>query len=136
MIEYSGIVSAIMQIMRGVDTRERQLFSDGWTDDVDFEVIMLGQEPIRVRGRENMVGKFTAGWNGEPSGLRHQVGAVDVEMLGEGQARARFYCTYVNVGDTPSLAGMGEYEDTLTKGADGRWRVACRRHRFLTPLLH
>jgi hypothetical protein len=31
---------------------------------------------------------------------------------------------------------MGEYHDDLVRGVDGRWRVARRRHRFLTPLAH
>jgi hypothetical protein len=42
----------------------------------------------------------------------------------------------VLTGEASSLAGMGEYHDDLVRGVDGRWRVARRRHRFLTPLAH
>jgi uncharacterized protein (TIGR02246 family) len=136
MSDYAEIVSAIARVMWAVDHRDRQLFSDGWAEDVDFEVTFFGQQPVRLRGREELVNRFTTGWNGEPTELRHQIGAIDIEVTGEGLARAYFYCTYVRTGEAPGLAGMGEYEDDLVRSADGRWRIARRRHRFLTPLAH
>lgn len=136
MSDHAEIVSAIARVMWAVDHRDRQLFGDGWTEDVDFEVIFFGQEPLKLQGRQELVGRFTAGWNGTPADLRHLVGAVEVQMAGPGRARARFYCSYVHAGESPHLAGMGEYEDELAKGADGCWRIARRRHRFLSPLAH
>ena len=133
---YGDVVSAILKIMQGVDRRDRALFADGWTRDVDFEVTFFAGEPVRVSGRDQLVARFTADWTGEPSALRHQVGAVSVEMHGPGEAHARFYCTYYLTGAAVSLAGMGEYEDVVVREDDGRWRVRRRRHRFLTPLAH
>lgn len=136
MSDYQAIVSTLTRLMRGVDTTDRALFQDSWAENVDFEVTFFEQGPMSVRGRDELVSRFTASWKGEPAKMRHQIGAIDVELLAPNRATARFYCTYINVGNAPSLAGMGEYEDELEKGADGRWRVAKRRHRFLTPLAH
>lgn len=136
MEEYGAVVSAILRLMRAVDCKDRELFRDSWAEDIDFEVTFFGQPPMAVRGRDVLVERFTTGWNGQPSPLRHQVGAVEVEAAGDGRAKARFYCSYFNVGPEATFAGLGEYEDELTKGPDGRWRVARRRHRFLSPLAH
>jgi ketosteroid isomerase-like protein len=133
---YGEIVSAIARIMRAVDHHDREGFGDGWSQDVEFEVVFFGQAPLRLRGRDEMVARFTANWDSEASELRHQIGAVEVDIRGEDLASARFYCVYVRTGAAATLAGMGEYEDDLVREADGRWRVARRRHVFLTPLAH
>jgi hypothetical protein len=62
------------------------------------------------------------------------VGAIDVRMTGDATATAHFYCSYINVGDSAALIGMGEYRDELRREADGKWRVQARDHVFLTPL--
>jgi len=136
MDSYGEIVAAIARIMAAVDRQDREAFRDGWSEDVDFQVVFFGQPPVSVTGRDTLVNRFTANWNGEASALRHQVGAVEVTTHDENHASARFYCTYVRTGPVVALAGMGEYEDDLVRDADGRWRVAKRRHVFLTPLAH
>jgi len=132
--DYGEIVGAVARIMQAVDHQDREMYRDSWTEDVDFEVVFFGQAPLRVQGRDRMVEQFTASWTGAPSDLRHQLGAIEVQWRGSDEALARFYCTYVRVGNAGTLAGMGEYEDQLAKGGDGRWRVRRRRHVFLTPL--
>lgn len=135
MNDYGEIVAALTELMWALHHRDQARFADSWSADLDFEVVMFGQ-PMRLSGRDEMVSRFTANWTQEPSMIRHQLGVVNVEPLGEGKVRARYYCTYVNVGEEPALAGMGEYDDDLSREPDGRWRVKRRRHRFLTPLKH
>jgi 3-phenylpropionate/cinnamic acid dioxygenase small subunit len=136
MTEYGEIVASLAGLMWALDHHDRERFSDSWSENLDFEVVMFGQKPMRVAGRDALIRSFTGNWTDEPSSLRHQLGAIAVEQLGEDRVRARFYCTYINVGPEPTLAGMGEYDDELVREGDGRWRVCKRRHVFLAPLTH
>ena len=121
--------------MMAVDHEDRDRFADCWAEDLDFELVMPDGKNLVLTGRDKMVEFACARWTGKASSLRHLVAAVWVEPVAENEVQARFYCHYLNVGATPSLAGMGEYEDVVRRGADGCWRVAKRRHRFLTPLI-
>jgi hypothetical protein len=68
--DYGEIVSAIARIMWAVDHQDRELFRDSWAEDVDFEVTFFGQAPLRVTGRDELVGRFTGAWTGQAAELR------------------------------------------------------------------
>jgi uncharacterized protein (TIGR02246 family) len=131
--EISSLQSRLMQ---AVDHQDRATFADCWTEDLDFELVMFDGQVMKLTSRDQLLDFACANWAGQASSLRHLVAAVWVEAEGPDRAVARFYCHYLKVGAEPSLAGMGEYRDILRRGADGRWRVAVRRHVFLTPLDH
>ncbi len=133
---HAEIASLESRLMQALDNEDRETFTDCWTADVDFEAVLFDGTVMKAGTREKLVELSTAHWTGRPSSLRHLVAAVWVEPVSVDEAKARFYCEYLNVGATPSLSGMGEYQDIVRRGNDGRWRVAIRRHLFLTPLNH
>jgi len=134
MSDYGEIVSTLVRIQHSVDHQDREAFKDCWTEDMQLHLTMFDGTTSAIMSREELLTRFTAAWSGQPSAMRHLVASVEVRFTGPGSAKADFYCSYVNVGPEPALAGMGEYHDDLVKGADGKWRVKLRHHAFLTPL--
>jgi|KBSSwiStaDraftv2_1062776.scaffolds.fasta_scaffold182179_2 hypothetical protein len=134
MSDYGEIVSTLVRIQHSVDQQDREAFKDCWTEDMQLHLTMFDGTRSTIPSREDLIARFTAHWTGQPSAMRHAVNGVEVQITGPATARASFYCTYLNVGAEPSLAGMGEYHDELVKSPDGKWRVKLRRHAFLTPL--
>jgi uncharacterized protein (TIGR02246 family) len=132
--DYGEIVSLLARVMRAHDDRDRDLLTSCWTEDAEFEVVFHQGPHHQLRGRDHIVDHITSTWTGPPSSLRHQMGAVEVELDSNGDARARFYASYFNTGDAAAFAGFGHYDNLLAKDSDGRWRIRQRRHLFLTPL--
>ena len=92
------------------DERWAALFTEEGTFD-------MGRDP--VVGREGLR-KFAASM---PPGMRHVVANEVIDVDGD-DAQVRAYVMLYG-GSPPSLAMMGEYEDTLRRTADG-WRFARR----------
>jgi len=133
---YGQIVSVLSRIMLSLDAQDREVFSDCWSEDVSLSVIFFDGKEMKYSCRADLISGLTGSWEGSASQLRHQLGAVDVTLTGEADAEANYYCFYMTVGSTMQLAGMGQYWDQLTKGQDDKWRVARRKHVFLTPLVY
>jgi hypothetical protein len=131
---YGEIVSVLTRIQMAVDHQDRETFADCWAQDVNLRIQLFDGHVLEFKSRDELVQGTTGAWSGQPSAMRHLVGAVDVRLDGADRARAHFYCSYYNVGAEPAFVGMGEYRDEMTRGADGRWRVQRRDHVFLTPL--
>ncbi len=81
---------------------------------------------------EDMVPEYLAPVGGDDV---HLVCNIEIDVLGEDEARAASTWVYVvrGEGDVPRLAKVGHYEDELCR-EDGRWRFARRQAPALIPV--
>lgn len=130
----SEISSLETRAMHALDIGDRNLFRSCWANEMTFQMSPYGGEIFNVEGLDKFLELADENWNTGPSSLRHCVAAVWVETIDSNTARAQFYCNYFNVGEKMTLAGMGQYEDTVVKSDDGEWRIKHRKLIHLAPL--
>ncbi|MFI7154379.1 nuclear transport factor 2 family protein [Nonomuraea sp. NPDC050022] len=92
----------------------------------DVEWTMAG---AHWRGREQTVAGLShmreLGHAGPDSGNRHVITNLEVHVTGD-RATASSYFLLVSSGSPAAILAAGAYRDELSRGQDGRWRLARR----------
>ena len=135
MLDFDEIPRLFARIQEAVDDRNAVQFADCWTEDAVLRIEFFDRdEPLELRGQEQIVGLATGNWKpGETAFMRHLVGTVAVEPIDKTSARAQFYCLYVVPGPVAIGPGAGVYHDLVVWDKD-KWRVKRRDHTFFTPI--
>jgi uncharacterized protein (TIGR02246 family) len=114
------------------DEQDREAFAACFTEDVAVHIHFHDGRTLEVDGREALL-RSSKGLDAEVNLLRHLVFTPDISMEGPDAATVRYQQLYVWIGDNPRMAGAGDYTDKVRR-VDGRWLIAERTHRFLTPI--
>jgi len=119
-----------------VDTRDAEALTALYTAD-SAQVVYQGgpggrTEISRLRGRDEIIGAITAGWERTaatwyPGAMIHQIGSVVTEPASDGRIRCRSYASFLALdrAGAPVLRGYGTYDDLWVLD-DGAWRLADR----------
>ena len=98
--------------------RMRELF----TADGVFEVPAMG---LRFEGIDAIVAFFTSSREASAS-ARHIISNVVIDGSGDRATSSAYLQVLADRDGTMSMVAFGRYMDELTRGADGRWRLAHR----------
>ena len=139
----AGPMSASEQVLAqlgrqkwAIDTRDADALTALYTAD-SAQVVYQGgaagrKEISRLRGRDEIIGTITAGWERTaatwyPGAMVHQIGSVLTEPAGDGRIRCRSYASFLALdpAGAPVLKGYGAYDDTWVLD-EGEWRLADR----------
>jgi hypothetical protein len=89
-------------------------------------------EISRLRGRDEIIGAITAGWERTaatwyPGAMIHQIGSAVTEPAGDGRLHCRSYASFLGLdrAGAPVLKGYGAYDDLWVLD-EGEWRLADR----------
>ena len=119
-----------------IDTRDAEALTALYTAD-SAQVVHAGgpdgrKEITRLRGRDEIIGAITAGWQRTaatwyPGAMIHQIGSMVTEPAGDGRIRCRSYASFLALdpAGAPALKGYGTYDDLWVLD-EGEWRLADR----------
>jgi uncharacterized protein (TIGR02246 family) len=128
MIEISGLLA---RATLALDEQDRHGFADCFADDVAIDIHFHDGRLLAIRGREDLIAN-TKAFDADVNLVRHLVLTPDIRMEGPDAATVRYQQLYIWIGENPRVAGAGDYTDTVRRN-DGVWRIAARKHQFLTP---
>lgn len=125
----------VLRLARAQDTQDWDALVAAFTEDA--VLVRPGAEPLHGRDA------IRAAYAGRAPGrfTRHLVVSTVVDETADGEAHA--HSTVLlwagHAGDAEGPQGrpaqgpelLGEFDDRLRRGADGRWRIAERRSRFV-----
>lgn len=114
-----------------LDEQDKHGFADCFAEDIAIDVHFHDGRLLEIRGREDLLANSKA-FDADVNLVRHLVLTPDVRLEGPDTATVRYQQLYIWIGENPRIAGAGDYTDTV-KRKGGVWRIATRRHRFLTP---
>jgi ketosteroid isomerase-like protein len=129
----SDVVSRLVAMTFHYDSQDADAFLDCWTDDAILTLQFIDGTTKTVEGKAALRESSKRGLTGQPSPIRHIVTTPSVRIDGK-SAYLDHHQLYIRIGDPVELEGAGTYQDLWRLGDDGKWRIAQRKHVFLSPL--
>lgn len=128
----SEIVDLIARVARLADSGTPEEYIACFADDPIWELAQaqgLPLDPQIVRGREAILAgvleRRAAGLQGPGTHTIHAVQRTTVHFAGETARAASIFLYYTQSDQTPQLAALGQYDDTLVR-ENGQWMLAKR----------
>lgn len=128
----SEIVDLIARVARLADSGTPEEYIACFADDPIWELAQaqgLPLDPQVVRGREAILAgvleRRAAGVQGPGTHTIHAVQRTTVQVTGETARAASIFLYYTQSDQTPQLAALGQYDDTLVR-ENGQWLLAKR----------
>jgi 3-phenylpropionate/cinnamic acid dioxygenase small subunit len=123
------ILDLLGRYAHAYDAGDREALNEIFAEDAEFHIHGdVGRVPATMIGREAIVDGLVGKWDViRPEQRRHVATNLVVLEQTDAAARAASYLVLVaTTSGPPAVLSTGRYEDELTKGEDGRWRIRRR----------
>jgi SnoaL-like domain len=135
MPDHSEIVSLVVSVAWAVDHEEREIFSACWAEDASLRHIDVGGTEVEIIGREKIAAFMNGVWMEVAAGgpkMYHIVTSPAVTVKDD-QAELRYYTIHLMSGVKSRPAGVGEYQVSVRREQDGKWRITRMLQKQLIP---